>query len=48
VPRGQAAYLVSATTDNGDRSVGVPTDSASGRHIVVDSSNGNVSVFTAS
>jgi hypothetical protein len=48
VPHGQTAYLVSASTDNGDRSVGVPTDSASGRHIVVDSSNGNVSVFTAS
>jgi len=42
------AYLVSASTDNGNRSVGVRTDSASDWHIVVDSSNGDVSVFYAS
>jgi signal transduction histidine kinase len=35
------AYLVSASTDNGNRSVGVRTDSASDWHIVVDSSNGD-------
>jgi DUF4097 and DUF4098 domain-containing protein YvlB len=48
LPPGPTAYLVNATTDNGGRSVGVPTDSESNRHIVVDSSNGDVSVFTAS
>lgn len=48
LPTGSTAYLVSASTDNGNRSVGVRTDSASGRHIVVDSSNGDVSVFYAS
>jgi DUF4097 and DUF4098 domain-containing protein YvlB len=47
VPHGPTAYLVSATTDNGNPTVGVPTDSASDRHIVVDSSNGDVSVVTA-
>jgi len=48
VPHGPTAYLVSASTDNGNRSVGVRTDSASDRRIVVDSSNGDVSVFYAS
>lgn len=48
VPHGSTAYLVSASSDNGNRSVGVRTDSTSGRHIVVDSSNGDVSVFYAS
>lgn len=48
LPHGPTAYLVSASTDNGNRSVGVHTDSASDRHIVVDSSNGDVSVFYAS
>jgi Putative adhesin len=44
LPRGPTTYLVSATSDNGSHSVGVPTNSTSDRHIVVSSSNGNVSV----
>jgi hypothetical protein len=47
LPRGPTAYLVSATTDNGNRSVGVHTDSASDRHIVANSNNGDVSVAYA-
>jgi hypothetical protein len=42
--RGPAAYLVVATTDNGNRSVVVHTDSASVHHIVASSHNGDVSV----
>lgn len=48
LPQGPTTYLVGATTDNGNRSVGVHTDSASDRHIVADSSNGDVSVFYTS
>jgi hypothetical protein len=44
VPRGPASYLVSATTDNGSRSVGVHVDSASDRHIVANSEDGDVTV----
>ena len=47
LPQGPTSYLVSATTDNGNRSVGVHTDSASDRHIVADSTNGDVSVAYA-
>jgi hypothetical protein len=47
LPQGPTSYLVSATTDNGNRSVGVHTDPASDRHIVADSSNGDVSVAYA-
>jgi hypothetical protein len=44
LPRGAAPYLVSAASDNGTRSVGVHSDSASDRRITVDSDNGDVSV----
>jgi Putative adhesin len=44
LPRGPASYLVSASTDNGSRSVGVPIDSASNRHIVATSEDGDVTV----
>jgi hypothetical protein len=44
VPHGPASYLVSATTDNGGRSVGVASDSASNRHIVASSEDGDVTV----
>jgi DUF4097 and DUF4098 domain-containing protein YvlB len=44
VIRLEPSYLVSATSDNGSHSVGVPTNSTSDRHIVVSSSNGDVSV----
>jgi hypothetical protein len=48
LPRDSTSYLVSASTDNGNRSVGVRTDSESNRHVVVDSSNGDVTVDYAS
>jgi hypothetical protein len=44
LPHGPASYLVSATTDNGNHSVSVPINSASQRHIVASSENGDVSV----
>jgi hypothetical protein len=44
LPRGPASYLVSASSDNGTRSVDVHTDSTSSRHVSVDSNNGDVSV----
>jgi hypothetical protein len=44
LPRGPASYLVGATTDNGSRSVGVHVDSASDRHIVANSEDGDVTV----
>ena len=43
-PRGPESYLVSASTDNGNHSVGVHTNSASDRHIVVSSQDGDVAV----
>jgi DUF4097 and DUF4098 domain-containing protein YvlB len=45
LPRGPAPYLVSASSDNGSRSVDVHTDSTSERRISVDSNNGDVSVY---
>ena len=44
LPRGPESYLVSASTDNGNHSVGVDTNSASDRHIVVSSQDGDVAV----
>jgi DUF4097 and DUF4098 domain-containing protein YvlB len=44
LPHGPDSYLVSASTDNGSRSVGVPIDSASDRHIVANSEDGDVAV----
>lgn len=44
LPRGPESYLVSASTDNGNHSVGVHTNSASDRHIVVSSQDGDVAV----
>ncbi|HWE65352.1 MAG TPA: DUF4097 family beta strand repeat-containing protein [Acidimicrobiales bacterium] len=44
LPRGPARYLVSASSDNGNRSVDVHSDAAADRRITVGSDNGDVSV----
>jgi hypothetical protein len=45
LPRGPAPYLVNASSDNGNRSVDVHTDSTSDRRISVDSNDGDVLVY---
>jgi hypothetical protein len=44
LPRGSVSYQVSASSDDGNRSVNVHTDSTSNHRISVDSNDGDVSV----
>jgi hypothetical protein len=47
LPHGAATYAVSASSDDGNRSVGIHSDPTSARHISVESSDGDVSVAYA-